>query len=91
MYLKQALVQAISQAVNIKTAGGDFYTDMLARSDSFYNKALPVQENIMPKVQAPSAKKLIGRAAVPALLAGAGGLYLASRLREINKKINPGE
>lgn len=100
--LKQALANNIAELVSVKLASGDvynklasgdFYESMLARGDRFYSKALPVQEKIISQAATkPNAKAMLGRAGLGAMLAGAGGLYLASKLKNIENLIKkPGE
>lgn len=91
--LKQALANNIAELVSYKLASGDFYSDMLARGDRFYSKALPVQERIISQAAPkPNAKAMLGKAGLGALIAGGGGLYLASKLKNIENLIkNRGE
>jgi len=73
-------------AANNKLAG-DFFTDSIARSNSFYDKALPLVGKAMTNNQPPSLLKLLGRAAIPAGLAAAGGLYLNHSLDKVNDAV----
>jgi hypothetical protein len=91
MNIKTAIANDVSKAANIKLAG-DFYDDMLLRSNKFYTNTAPLQTKITPANKAPNAKGALGRAGVTALLAGAGGIYLTKKLRDINSLIkSPGE
>jgi hypothetical protein len=91
MTLKNLLINNIAKTASAKLAG-DFYDDMLLRSNKFYENAAPLQPKITPTNKAPNAKGALGRAGVAALLAGAGGIYLTKKLRDINSLIkSPGE
>ncbi len=89
--VKQALIHTIIKTASAKLAG-DFYNDMLERSNKFYTDTAPLQPKIAPTNKAPNAKGALGRAGAAALLAGAGGLYLNKKLRAINDLIkSPGD
>lgn len=90
MTLKNLLTNNIAKTASAKLAG-DFYDDMLLRSNKFYENTAPLQPKITPTNKAPNAKGALGRAGVAALLAGAGGLYLTKKLRDINSLIKSPE